>query len=72
MMYKLADQYISRKVTIEKQMEALEKIHIYHPAYTRKDMKMITGYSESVIRAHFKLYDVHYIRRIHDNNKLKS
>lgn len=62
-MYKLADEYISRRVTTANQMEAMRKIHDEHPEYTRKDMFMVTGYTKMRISAHFRLYDVHYIRR---------
>lgn len=62
-MYKLADEYISRRVTKQKQMEAMQKIHAENPTYSRKDMKIVTGYTEARIAEHFRLYEVHYIRR---------
>lgn len=59
--YTLSSEYVSRRVTKAKQLEALGKIHDENPTYTRKDLKMITGYSDAIIRDHMKLYEVHYI-----------
>ena len=61
--YILSSAYVSRRITKAKQLEALGKIHDENPAYTRKDLKMITGYSDAMIREHMKLYEIHYIRR---------
>lgn len=63
LLYTLANEYVSRRVTTALQMEALGKIHAEHPTYTRKDLKLITGYSDDMIRKHMKLYQVHYILR---------